>query len=455
MSKRKMQAEFVEESTKVHGGFYTYEKAIYILNREAVCITCPAHGDFRQTPDAHKSGGGCSVCADERVSKASLDKAARKFAAEATNKHSGKYSYDNFIYAGARIRGLITCPIHGDFPQRPNHHLGGSGCAKCGFEKNNRVQQLKKDKASSEFVEDATKKHGGLYAYENFVYEGANTPGYITCRSHGDFLQTPANHKSGQGCAACANEENGKRISKKASQEFIRVVTKKHSGKYAYDNFIYDGYKVPGNITCPIHGDFLLTPESHKAGNGCKKCGKLNAGKTQRDKAASEFSEIATKKHDGFYSYNNFEYVNSKKQSYITCPIHGDFLQTPTEHKSGCGCPLCSKHGYSKMAVRWMDGLSKENGIFIQHAENGGEHRILGTRFFADGYCKETNTVYEFHGDNWHGNVSRYGHEETIHPFDKSKTVKQLYEETLARENKIKALGYNLVTIWESEYKNQ
>jgi hypothetical protein len=32
-------------------------------------------------------------------------------------------------------------------------------------------------------------------------------------------------------------------------------------------------------------------------------------------------------------------------------------------------------------------------------------------------------------------------------------TYKELYEKTLIRENKIRDLGYNLITIWEYDWK--
>ncbi len=47
-------------------------------------------------------------------------------------------------------------------------------------------------------------------------------------------------------------------------------------------------------------------------------------------------------------------------------------------------------------------------GIYIQYALNDGEYQIPGTRYKADGYCSETNTIYEFHGDYWHGNPSKF-----------------------------------------------
>ena len=67
-----------------------------------------------------------------------------------------------------------------------------------------------------------------------------------------------------------------------------------------------------------------------------------------------------------------------------------------------------------------------------------------------DGYCEKTNTVYEFHGDFWHGNPKLYNKNE-IHPLTK-KSFGELYNNTVQKENIIKSNGYNLITIWESEY---
>lgn len=57
------------------------------------------------------------------------------------------------------------------------------------------------------------------------------------------------------------------------------------------------------------------------------------------------FIKKATEKYNGKYSYEHVEFVDAKTKVLITCPIHGDFLQTPTQHlhKDSRGCPLCSK----------------------------------------------------------------------------------------------------------------
>jgi hypothetical protein len=51
---------------------------------------------------------------------------------------------------------------------------------------------------------------------------------------------------------------------------------------------------------------------------------------------------------------------------------------------------------YSKDAIEYFNKLMKENHIYIQHAENGGEYYIENLGYWLDGYDKENNVAYEF-----------------------------------------------------------
>jgi len=57
-----------------------------------------------------------------------------------------------------------------------------------------------------------------------------------------------------------------------------------------------------------------------------------------------EFKERAFLVHKGRYVYNktDLEHRDSKGKVVITCPLHGDFHQTPKNHLHGQGCPLCN-----------------------------------------------------------------------------------------------------------------
>ena len=72
-------------------------------------------------------------------------------------------------------------------------------------------------------------------------------------------------------------------------------------------------------------------------------------------------------------------------------------------------------------------------------------------KYKLDGYCEQTNTIYEFYGDLWHGNPNRFDKKD-INPLNK-KTYGKLYNDTIKRETELRNKGFNIITIWESDYK--
>ena len=68
--------EFVEKARKVHGNKYDYSKVDYVNNRTKVCIICPQHGEFWQTPHNHIGGNACPKCNEyslERIVRLELE----------------------------------------------------------------------------------------------------------------------------------------------------------------------------------------------------------------------------------------------------------------------------------------------------------------------------------------------------------------------------------------------
>lgn len=108
--------------------------------------------------------------------------------------------------------------------------------------------------------------------------------------------------------------------------------------------------------------------------------------------------------------------------------------------------------GYSYRCIEWLTSIAESDNIHIQHALNGGEYKIPHTNYKADGYCKATNTIYEFHGDIWHGNPVLFNRDDRI-PYS-SHTAGYVYDATVKKENTIRELGYNLVVIWEHDWVN-
>ncbi len=113
--------------------------------------------------------------------------------------------------------------------------------------------------------------------------------------------------------------------------------------------------------------------------------------------------------------------------------------------------PHCSKsQGYSKAEINWLISTEQKENIVIRNAlSENGQFKIAGVGK-VDGFCELTNTVYEFHGDFWHGNPLIYERDQ-INPVNKS-TYGELYDKTIKREQKIRDLGYNLIIKWETDF---
>ena len=123
--------EFIAKARNVHGDKYDYSKVNYINAITKVCIICPKHGEFYQTPSQHLSRG-CKKCGvDTRAKKRTMSR--DDFIKEANIKHNYKYDYSKVEYINSKTKICIICPIHGEFWQTPNSHLAGNGCIICGY----------------------------------------------------------------------------------------------------------------------------------------------------------------------------------------------------------------------------------------------------------------------------------------------------------------------------------
>lgn len=118
---------------------------------------------------------------------------------------------------------------------------------------------------------------------------------------------------------------------------------------------------------------------------------------------------------------------------------------------NGKGCRHCShSKGYSKSQIEWLQQIERMQNITIQNALSPeGEYRINGIGK-VDGYCQSTNTIYEFHGDYFHGNPNIYDRNDVNER--SNERFGALYDRTVKRDNKIRSLNYNLIVQWETPF---
>lgn len=109
--------------------------------------------------------------------------------------------------------------------------------------------------------------------------------------------------------------------------------------------------------------------------------------------------------HNDKYDYSLVNYENVRTKVDIICKKHGVFSQLPLHHIKGQGCKKCVQY---------------------------------------------SNTIYEFYGDYWHGNPNIYNPKHINRNNKKSFGI--LYSETIYRENTLKSMGYNVISIWENDF---
>ena len=123
--------EFIQRAMEVHGNKYDYSKVIYEKNNKEVCIICPEHGEFWQTPANHTNQKhGCKKCGLIKMGK-SHNKTTEQFIEKARQIHGDLYDYSETVYTKRGNDVTIICKTHGPFTQKAGNHLCGAGGKEC------------------------------------------------------------------------------------------------------------------------------------------------------------------------------------------------------------------------------------------------------------------------------------------------------------------------------------
>ena len=265
----KTQEQFIQEAISKHGDKYDYSNVDYKSTNTKVTIMCKLHSyNFEQTPCCHLQGQGCPKCGKK------YSPTTEEFIENAIKIHGDKYDYSKVEYKKNKSKVVIICKKHGEFTQKPNGHLGGMGCLKCGRE----ICTEKLKKSQEQFIQEAIAKHGQKYDYSKVFYNTTDDKVIIICKIHGEFEQTPGCHIIGQGCFNCGRIVCGEKLMH-STKEFIDSAIKIHEDKYDYSKVEYNGNKKKVCIICKKHGEFTQNPNGHLRGMGCPFCMNKTEGK--------------------------------------------------------------------------------------------------------------------------------------------------------------------------------
>ena len=316
MGKRSNKEEFIEKAKQIHGNKYDYSKVNYINAHTKVCIICQEHGEFWQTPNKHLSGCGCQSCAGKNKNKEYFIRKSREihgdkynyskvdyinwntkvciicpkhgefwqsplkhinekhncpkcskrvkltteeFVERAKIAHGNKYDYSKVEYINSHTKVCIICPKHGEFWQSPSLHLLGKGCSKC----NGGVKISKND-----FIERAKIAHGNKYDYSKVKYINARTKVCVICPKHGEFFVRPDHHMSGVGCSRCMKSKCETEVEKILIKNNIKYETQKEFDWLANKrNLKLDFYLPEYNVAIECQGIQHFTAVKHFGGD--------------------------------------------------------------------------------------------------------------------------------------------------------------------------------------------
>ena len=446
-SRKPSLKSFIARANKIHDNKYDYSKVKYVNANTKVIIICDEHGEFFQRAGRHTNEKqGCPKCGRIRtINKQKLT--LTQFIQKSNLVHHNYYNYSLVEYKNMTTKIKIICPKHGIFTQIASNHTSGCGCKKCPKTKSSIIKKNRKLEACSKdtFIAKANKKHNHKYDYSQVKYINSRTKVDIICpvqennKIHGCFAQKSSVHISGHGCPKCASLIIRNKL-KKSNEEFIKQANIVHDNRYDYSKINYINSSTNLDIICKKHGMFSQLPHSHLRSNGCLKCALDNITITNK------FISRATKIHKNKYDYSKTKYIGGGSKVTIICKKHADFEQRASHHLSGHGCPSCYSN-YSQISLVWLNYLAKRDNIYIQHAENDGEYKIPNSRYRADGFCEETNTIYEFNGCLYHGCRLCFDRA-AINPM-LGVPNKELLAKTIKKANFIKSAGFNHVCIWE------
>ena len=255
----------------------------------------------------------------------------------------------------------------------------------------------------------------------------------ITCSKHGIFYQRAYSHLNGSDCSECGKIKCAENRAL-TTANFVNKSTIKFGNRFGYEKTYYKRKNIDLVITCPLHGDIVITPDIHfRSTHGCPKCD-FELPREVRKNAALE---KAAKIHNFKYDYSKVKYETVTEAVEIICPKHGSFWQSLSYHiGSKSNCPKCARlnntcsqeqfiikakaiHGdnYDYSKVKYETNRSmvtitcKKHGDFIQRA---GSH-LAGNKCLKCFFEYQIKTTEKFiedarhiHGDNYDYSKVKY-----------------------------------------------
>jgi very-short-patch-repair endonuclease len=280
----------------------------------------------------------------------------------------------------------------------------------------------------NKFISKAIKKHCDKYDYSEVEYTNSIEKVKIICKKHGGFWVRPDSHVNKVGCPSCKGGV------KYTQNDFIRLATISHGGKYDYSNVEYVNSRTKVKILCDKHGYFEMSPANHLIGQGCPSCSGV------KRKTLIDFVNQSNIIHNHQYDYSKVQYKNNRVKVEIICKKHGNFMQTPKDHLRGHGCSLCNISKGESMLSKKLTYLGIK---FKREFRFDSCVSLSGVKLPFDFYLPDYKILVEYDGRQHYENVEVFGGLESH---------KNLIKNDLIRNNWCEKNNLKLIRVrWDDE----
>tara|TARA_R110000868_G_C10904242_1_gene764511 strand:+ start:36 stop:830 length:795 start_codon:yes stop_codon:yes gene_type:complete len=193
------------------------------------------------------------------------------------------------------------------------------------------------------------------------------------------------------------------------AKRFLTKAREVHGDRYCYDSIIYKGARRHVVLSCKHHGKWQVTPDNHIGKkSGCPKCAN-NVRMT-----SEEFVSKARAIHGSGYNYNKIGLLkNNKTKVAITCPSHGDFKVSPSNHiNHNSGCPSCSGSKGESILRELLE--QRFRAEFPKRRPDWNVNPQTGSRLELDCYSEKLKMAFEFNGRQHYVSVEYFGGDEKL-----------------------------------------
>nr|QQV29524.1 hypothetical protein K-LCC10_0269 [Kaumoebavirus] len=244
------------------------------------------------------------------------------------------------------------------------------------------------------FEKEAIDRYGDVFTFVDRMYVNIYTPVRIVCKKcNHNWEPTPVNLLDKRRVYPCPSPECSGRVIR-TPQMFSAEVKEIHGDIYEIDEKTYKGTMYNVAVKCKkCQHSWQTKPSSliskHNP-KGCPKCAII-----EKTKSPEKILAMSKEVHGELYEYDVSSMNGMSNKMKIICKKHGPFLQTPSGHVSGRGCPTCSCKTEAK--------IKKMLEIYFEDTFMKGRHDFLlweptNKKLELDGYCENRKIAFEYNG---------------------------------------------------------